>query len=741
MTNYFDYKRLSLIKFKMNRRKVRTTTKATFDSIITFDIETSNGYVDDSGVARPYSHDMYEKNPQFYSRVNKVSLLYVWQLAIDDGKIHVFMGRTWGDFRKFLDMLTNKVFAQFQNDKLVIPIYIHNLGFEFQHLRNCIDEEFKQEDAVFAREARKPMRVRFRYETSTSSVIIEFRDTLCLTQKSLDQWCQDEDLPIKKLHEPDGYYDEIRTPLTELTDEEYKYQVNDVVSMIHGIRKYKEKFGSLDEIPMTQTGIVRQKCEKALKTNKEWTSSQQRVTDNMPINVYKDLLRAYAGGWTHANSHYVNKVVENGLAYDFASSYPAAMCMFSYPKDEWFVVDPSDYDYYLSLNTRDYIRPYVYYLHITCKNVKAKTKNTFWSSSRGDVDWLKEVQLGKDLKMDNGRIYEAKEYRGVMTDLDWSIFQRAYTMSDYTIDYMYAAEASPLPRELVKLILKYYQYKTTLKGNDAMKSKYTESKQFINSIYGMAVTRIISDEIGYNGKWVKDKLDTTDKYYERRDECSNIFLAYPVGVWVAAYARNNLWELILQLDERVVYGDTDSLKGPFTKEDVEIINDYNDWIELRQSEVIKHLRLFPNAFTPKTPKGVVKSLGVFEEEEPWLEFKTLGAKRYACTYLKEDGTTEVKLTVAGLPKRATKKVDTMAKFNNHTHWTNRESFKKTHVYNDNQGMVKWIDRDGKGYISNDKFGICIVPTSFDMSMTDEFEAFCNVIQGGTSTNPFNILNK
>ena len=112
---------------------------------------------------------------------------------------------------------------------------------------------------------------------------------------------------------------------------------------------------------------------------------------------------------------------------------------------------------------------------------------------------------------------------------------------------------------------------------------------------------------------------------------SNIFLAYPVGVWVAAYARNNLWELILQLDERVVYGDTDSLKGPFTREDVEIINDYNDWIELRQSEVINHLRLFPNAFTPKTPKGVVKSLGVFEEEEPWLEFKTLGAKRYACT--------------------------------------------------------------------------------------------------------------
>ena len=101
----------------------------------------------------------------------------------------------------------------------------------------------------------------------------------------------------------------------------------------------------------------------------------------------------------------------------------------------------------------------------------------------------------------------------------------------------------------------------------------------------------------------------------------------------------------------------------------------------------------------------------------------------------------MKLTVAGLPKRATKKVDTMAKFNNHTHWTNRESFKKTHVYNDNQGMVKWIDRDGKGYVSNDKFGICITPTSFDMSMTDEFEVFCNVIQGGTSTNPFNILNK
>lgn len=38
------------------------------------------------------------------------------------------------------------------------------------------------------------------------------------------------------------------------------------------------------------------------------------------------------------------------------------------------------------------------------------------------------------------------------------------------------------------------------------------------------------------------------------------YLSYAWGVWVTAYARRNLWKMILQFPDDVVYCDTDSIK-------------------------------------------------------------------------------------------------------------------------------------------------------------------------------------
>ena len=734
MNNYFDYNRLNDIDFKYIQKKHNKQSKKYVDNLIAFDIETSNGYMQPDNNVIPFDANNYLKDNSVYDNAVKISLMYVWQIAIDDGSIHVFMGRTYNDFIGFLHLLTAKVYDSIQ-DKITITIYIHNFGFEFQHLRNCLDDYFKQEDVVFARQARKPLKAAFKFD---NDITVEFRDSLVLTQKSLDQWCIDENLPVKKLHEPKGYYDIIRTPETPLTDEEFAYQENDVVSMIYGLRKYKNKYGTIHNIPLTQTGIVRRECKAVLKPNKAWRDSQKRATENMSQECYHNLVSAYAGGWTHANSHYVDKVVTKGRAFDFASSYPAVMCMFSYPCDEWTKVSKDDYDKYLQINPRLYIRSHCYFIHVHIHGLKARTQNTFWSSSRGDVEWVKSLN-SNNFQADNGKIYYAEEFSGYLTDLDWNVFQRAYTMDSYTIDEMWVAPASPLPRELISVILQHYAYKTTLKGNDAMASKYVESKQFINSIYGMSVTRVIADSINYTGDWEVDRLDTEAKYEEKRDDASSTFLAYAVGVWVAAYARNNLWALILQLDPHVVYGDTDSLKGPFDAHDISVIEAYNKWIRDRQQIVIKHLNLDAEAFTPKTPKGVEKCLGVFEEEDAWEQFKTLGAKRYAAAYAVDNKTLELHLTVAGLPKMAGKKITDINVFNNHTFWDVTESCKKTHSYNDNQPVAYWTDRFGDTFESHDKYGICICPTSFDMSMTPEFTEFVSMIQGNVTKRSSNIL--
>ena len=122
-------------------------------------------------------------------------------------------------------------------------VYIHNFSYEFQFLRNVLD--FTE---VFAREKRKPIYAK--YATYT------FRCSYMLTRQSLDSWAKNEKLPIKKLT-GNLDYNVIRTPKTPLTEDEINYCINDVLVMYYGLLKYKEKYGHLNDIPLTQTGGVR----------------------------------------------------------------------------------------------------------------------------------------------------------------------------------------------------------------------------------------------------------------------------------------------------------------------------------------------------------------------------------------------------------------------------------------------------------------------------------------------------
>ena len=129
-------------------------------------------------------------------------------------------------------------------------------------------------------------------------------------------------------------------------------------------------------------------------------------------------------------------------------------------------------------------------------------------------------------------------------------------------------------------------------------------------------------------------------------------------------------------------------------------------------------------YRPKTISGKSKQLGILEQEESG-NLKTLGAKRYV---VEHDG--EFECTIAGLPKSAGKaKIKSFDDFTNNTLWTTKESGKVCVYYNDNQDELKWVGRDGDTYTSNDKYGVCLKPVTFDMRLSDEFYNFLKMLVG------------
>lgn len=738
-TNYWEVRkwRFNFSDKTKGKKKLRDC-----ENILCFDIETSNGYIKNNVVEGwDYNKARTEEAPGifYFDNTTPVSLMYVWQCAVEhDDTIDVVMGRTWEDFKQFLLELTETITLRaykwdsatlqepmrsnilkqcHKKGYIGLHMYIHNLGFEFQHLRNVFEEAFsRSEHSVFARSTRKPMKVSIGYNYCN----LTFHDTLCLTQKSLDNWCKDSNLPVQKLT---GTFDYnlIRTPETELTQTEISYCVNDVVSMVYGIKQYRDKYVYLSNIPMTQTGEVRRKCmDKIAKTDTNWSNLCRDVTQNMTFDEYTRLVQCFLGGWTHANAFYTGKKLLNLRCFDFRSSYPGVMVSRKFPVSSFKPCSDYDIEQYEKKDIND--RDYMYYVLVEFKNVISNKFNTFWSTS-------KCVEID-NVVADNGRIKECDYLKCYMTDLDFDVFRKVYDFEECNILEAYSAKADYLPTSFINVILDYYGNKTSLKdtGRD---SEYNEAKQFINSLYGVCVTKIITDNVTFHDGWEKTMATGFD-YEETIEKMTKkeMFYTYQLGVWVTAWARHNLWDAIQHLDFKTVYCDTDSIKGMFTDEDLKWFDNYNKgvWDQCMKCATIRHIN--PDLYRPKTPKGKLKEIGWFDREHDCLEFKTLGAKRYVClVYDEKKQCNVIETTIAGLPKRSgVKLITSVDDFTEDNRWDWEESEKLNSCYNENQPELTWTDHNGDTYVSKDRYGLNLMPTTFELGVAGEYRLLYNMLQ-------------
>ena len=619
-----------------------------------------------------------------YSDIEKGSILYIWQLGIDDT---TYYGRELADLKIFLEKFCTDIQNQGLNK---IIIYVHNLGYEFQFLRNIL--AFK---SVFARKPRKPI-----YAISEiCGVDIEFRCSLFLTNMPLEKVSENFALPVKK-KVGDLDYNFLRTPHTPLSEKEMGYCENDIAVVRELIKQFISQYKIIEKIPLTSTGrirrVVRRKMFKSANKIREWTPTPE---------IFMALQAAFAGGYTHANSVRVGHIYSNVKSYDFTSSYPAQMLLQKYPMGH-FILDNINY-FDEMRQTRAYV------MEITLYNVMC---NNYWEyiSSSKCTELINPI-------IDNGRVVSADKLTITITDVDIQVITKNYSYDTYSINKCYSTIKDYLPKPFTDYIIELYHNKTKLKDVAGKEDLYRQSKSFLNGLYGMTVTNTICEQVNFDNQtdWTVAPLSLEDITEGLNDLHKKAFLYYAWGVWVTAYARAALWDAIFEIDYDAIYCDTDSIKyiGDYDN----FFTEYNNSVVKKFEEVAAVRGYDKGTFAPCAPDGKPRPLGIFDYEGVYEGFITLGAKKYA---YEKNGKCAV--TVSGLSKKAP--IKDLSEFVKGKIWGTDTSGRTVATYISDMPDITVIDTNGDIYTSHQRYGINLMPTTYKLGIAPTFEDFISAAQ-------------
>lgn len=388
---------------------------------------------------------------------------------------------------------------------------------------------------------------------------------------------------------------------------------------------------------MTATGKVRKQLKDLTRTDWNYRGKTKRAINTDP-HVYNMLVRAFAGGYTHANWLYTDRVLKYVDSYDETSAYPYVLVSHKFPMTKFVKCNIKRYE--------DMLQSLAYLIRIKMIDVESKYFNNFISKSK-----CEEIQ---GARCDNGRVISCKYLIITITDVDFRLFKLTYDF-DYEILDCYSAIYRYLPKQLINFILDKYVEKTKLKNVEGQEVAYNLTKGMFNSIYGMCVTNTIRDEVIFDNEngWKEEKITNKEILEKLLKQEKNPFLEFSWGVWCTSFSRYNLITNIMQQDEYCTYADTDSMKliEGYNKDK---IMEYNESVKKKIEHVSNVLDIPFDRFAPEDKKGNTHLLGLFEYEttskenknHTYKEFITQGAKKYAY----KDMDDKLHITVAGVPK-------------------------------------------------------------------------------------------
>ena len=666
------------------------------DNIICFDIETCNYFVLNNTV---YSindiisicnHDI-KRIEKFFDEAEAGAVPYIWQFCIDGTCIY---GREISEVKKVLNYINKKVSGH------ECHLWIHNLQFEYQHIKEHLQIE---PDDIFFTEARKPLYFKWKN--------LYFRCSYRLTNISLAKWGSNLGIP-KKTGDLD-YYD-LYTPLTELSEKNMGYCEYDVIIMYFGIKKYRDQYKHICYIPLTQTGIVRKDIKAENQKVKGWCGKvakmQPRTADEWKIQN-----KTYCGGLTLSNPRNTGVVLHDIGSIDKKSAYPFAM-LDKYPCTA-FEKSPAlpiwdDGNHHICL----------------CEFIDLKARYDITPLSASKRIMMQGAVLGggdpdeNGIAKNNGKVIFAKRFCIYITEVDKLLIDMYYTYSEYIIHSHYVALSDYMPPHVIKYMLKRYEQKTLLSGID--EEMRMIEKQKLNSIYGMCGTALIHDSITEleNYTYLKKRLDDAQIFMElsklKQNKFKNV-LPYSWGIYVTAYQRYYLMEMAHKFDlNKVCYFDTDSIKARFDDQDEKIIQAENERIIQWTKDRLQKQDIPYEMSCPKNPAGNREFLGIWEHDAVYKNIKFMGAKRYAYQYEQKDGSlSPVKITIAGVPKSAANVLKSVDDLKEGLYFDIFNSRKNLLTYRDGDNpQVTFPD----GYKVTQKCACNIRPTSYKLTLTGDY---------------------
>lgn len=659
--------------------------KCTSNDIYTFDCETSSYWVTPSG--QIVSYDSSISSDTYNEEYTAGAVVYIWMMGINDT---VLYGRELDELPKLLQKIRANILPE------ATPIiYVHNLAYDFQFIRNVLDVS-----DMFARQIRKPMKFKANG--------FEFRCSYMLTRLSLDAWAKS--LHIQGIQKQMGLldYTTLRTPKTKMTPDELKYCKFDIICMYYGLKKFVEKYGSLDKIPLTQTGEVRKVVQDMYKKD---NGHRWRMTDLQPktVSEYKRLRAVFMGGDTHANRKNACKVHRNVASFDKTSDYPYQCCAEKFPGTKFVkvsrnlsMIDPENYAYIIMAR-----------MH----GVTSKISSTYIPRSH-----CVAVSRGT---YDNGRVVNAECVTMAMTEQDYWIINQAYDIKKWEVISVYRSRKKYLDKRYIEYILDLYKYKTTLKGDPEQADLYAQSKQFINSLYGLMVTDILmSDVVFKDGRWQEPKKLTEEDVQNKLDDIQRRWyknaVAYQFGVWVTAYARRELWEMILLCGDDECYHDTDSVKMIHYEKYIDAFKAKDKIMDRKLRSMCDFYDIDFERTRPLKPNGKPAPLGHWDFEAVYRQAKFEGAKKYCYNFRNGD----IHITVAGVPKSAACQLTNIKQFKDGLIFNRETCGKKLVTYLDGCNPFVILP---DGYKVHHSFAINMRNNSYKMGLTDEYSVMVQEI--------------
>lgn len=664
--HHSDYNYDLLDNIMYSRRPGKGNNKTYNDCIIMFDTETSRKKL-------KVSRQINLLPSGLKARENHV---VAWTISIR--AYHINLVTLWGHKPSTLIETMQKIHDSMKGD--ITVMYAHNMPYDHWFCRRFMYKEWGTPFKQLNIKPHYPLYLEFDNG-------IQIRDSLILSQRSLERWAKDLDVEHKKAVGK-WNYTKIRSQYENYNKDELQYIEFDTLAGVECIDKTMEIIGKhIYSMPFTSTGIIR---DKLYKIAKEHSAKELFLRIAPTFDQYIKLTKLFHGGFTHANRFYIDRMIDILVqCYDFCSSYPFCMCAYKYPMEKFHKLNDCSIDDILA----------------DAENTAYMFKLCGYKASLRKPDHvMAALQYSKCVegtcinpKLDNGRILECDYFEIYLNEIDLEVINEQYKFEGHICVEVEGANKDYLPRWFTDFVFGLFKEKCelTVKGDEVLR---TLKKYEVNGCYGLTVQKSIKDVIKENYESTditeaytvhrpeddkeheKEQRKEYDKWLKKRSSILN----YAWGCWVTSYAFRNVHTLNKCLKDEnpdadfydddftlLLYNDTDSAYAHGWDE--EKIKAYND-------NCLKLLQ--DNGYDAITIDDQVFILGIAEHEplkDDYSEFKTMGAKRYAGRKMKDN---KLHITVAGVPKQKGAEClnDDLYNFYEGFIFKGKETGKKQHVY-------------------------------------------------------------